>query len=353
MLAKRLDNVEYAKLLKRDFSDHVLEILAKNDRQLADRIAHTKFSNKAVERLLKAYESNIITFGDLLHISNYSLVSSGSERYLNDYFSSIAAGLDTKTASQILVASKFEDWSYNEIYMLVKSGTYKVSDRTFVELVPEVAREIDKLGIELFAYDKNNDFYLVKDVETAIKQGDAITFSKCALAATINEMRKFPDWEAFRDYIAEDLEDKDLISVDSLNRAYSEYQIEELNIELSRTVDKNFSKFLDEIRAAGVDEAIMKSYEITVKTNIRSYIGSEPADLSKEQYEALISSDDPLDEIYSAWLKREYLKTYDDIPKAMEYAADGIMESKKRAQVKSDETLSDKPQMQKKKGGAR
>ena len=66
-----------------------------------------------------------------------------------------------------------------------------------------------------------------------------------------------------------------------------------------------------------------------------------------------MSAENPLDEIYAAWLKREYLKTYDDIPKAMEYAADSILESKKRAQAKDSETLPDKPQLPKKKGGAR
>ena len=159
-IAQKVDNIEYAKIVKHSFSDYTLEMLAKNDRQLIDRIAHTKLSNDAVERLLKAYDTNIITMGDLMHIANYSLVTGGNERYLNDYFSSIAAGLDTKTASQILVASKFEDWSYNEIYDLVKSGTYQVSDRTFVQLNPDVAREIDKLGMELYAYDKSNDFTL-------------------------------------------------------------------------------------------------------------------------------------------------------------------------------------------------
>lgn len=64
-----------------------------------------------------------------------------------------------------------------------------------------------------------------------------------------------------------------------------EYQIEELNIELSRTADKDSGKFLDEIRMAWVYEDIMKSYEITVKSNIRSYIGSKSADLSNEDGE--------------------------------------------------------------------
>ena len=66
-----------------------------------------------------------------------------------------------------------------------------------------------------------------------------------------------------------------------------------------------------------------------------------------------MSVDNPLDEIYSAWLKRKYLKTYDDIPKAMEYAADSILESKKLAQAKDSEMLPDKAQLPKKKGGAR
>ena len=352
-IGEKVENVEYAKIAKRIYSEYVLDMLAKSDRELIDRIAHTKLSNEAVERLLKAYDTNIITMGDLMHIANYSLVTGGNERYFNDYFSSIAVGLDTKTASQILVASKFEDWSYNEIYSLVKSGTYQVSDRTFVQLNPDVAREIDKLGMELYAYDKSNDFYLVKDIEKTISDGDAITFSKSALAAKINEMRNAPDWNAFRDYIAEDMEDIEQLTADGLIEAYEEYCTEELNIELGRKVDKNFDEFIAYIRGKGIDEAINRCYEISVKLNIQSYIESEPANISKEQYRTLISSDNPLDEIYEAWLKREYLKTYDDIPYAMGYAADGILESKKRSQAKDNETLSDKPQVPKKKGGAR
>ena len=304
-LSNMVDNAEYAGIFKHRFSDYVLEFLAKNTREIADRLAHTKLSNEAAERLVKAYDSNIITYGDLLHITNYSLVSGGCEKYLNDYFSSIAAGLDSKTASQILVASKFEDWSYNEIYSLVKTGTYAVSDRTFVQLTPDVAREIDKLGMELWAYDKGNDFYLVKDIEKTISDGDSITFSKSALAVKINEMRTQPDWEDFRNFIAEDMENIEHLTVDGFVEAYQEYRVEELNIELSRKVDSNYEAFIYGIREQGVDEAIKSSYEITVKTNIQAYIESEPADISEEQYNALISSDNPLDEIYSAWLKRE------------------------------------------------
>lgn len=352
-IGEMVDNVEFFKIAQHRFSDYTLSVIAENSRELADRLAHTKLSCDAVERLVKAYDSNIISYGDLLHIANYSLVSGGSETYLNDYFSSIAAGLDTKTASQILVASKFEDWSYNEIYSLVKSETYTVGDNTFVALNPDVAREIDKLGMELWAYDKNNEFYLVKDIEKTIADGDAITFSKSALAVRINEMRNNPDWKAFRDYIAEDMDDINSLTVDSLNEAYEDYLKEELNIELSRKVDKNYEAFIYDIRENGVDEAIKCCYEITVKTNIQSFIESEPADISTEQYGALISADNPLDVIYGSWLKREYLRTYDDIPKAIEYAADSILESKSQAQTKDNETLSDKPQIPKKKGGAR
>ena len=352
-IGEMVDNVEFFKIAQHRFSDYTLSVIAENSRELADRLAHTKLCSEVVERLVKAYDSNIISYGDLLHIANYSLVSGGSEKYLNDYFSSIAAGLDTKTASQILVASKFEDWSYNEIYSLVQSGTYTVGDNTFVALNPDVAREIDKLGIELYAYDKTNDFYLVKDIEKTIADGDAITFSKSSLAVKINEMRNNADWNAFRDYIAEDMDDINSLTVDSLNEAYEDYRKEELNIELSRKVDKNFEAFIYGIREQGVNEAIKCCYEITVKTNIQSFIESEPADISPEQYGALLSVDNPLDVIYGSWLKREYLRTYDDIPKAIEYAADSILESKSRAQSKDKETISDKPQMPKKKGGAR
>lgn len=307
-LSEIVDKAEYSKIMKRHFSDYVLNVMAENGRELAERLAHTKMSNDAVERLLKAYDSNIINYGDLFHITNYSLVSGGSEKYLNDYFSSIAAGLDTKTASRILVASKFEDWSYNEIYKMVLSGTYQVGDNTFVALDPDVAREIDKLGIELFAYDKNNDFYMVRDIEKTIANGDAITFSDEKLASRVNEMRTLPDWVEFRDTISSDMEDPNTLKEPELIRAYEEYRVEELNIELSRKVDRSFEAFISGIRDEGVDKAIKSCYEITVKTNIQSYIESQPADISVEQYNALISINDPLDEIYSAWLKKNISK---------------------------------------------
>ena len=364
-IAQKVEPVEYAKIVKHNFSDYILEMLAKNSRELTDRVAHTKLTNEAVERLFKAYDTNIITMGDLLHIANYSLVTGGSEKYLNDYFSSIAAGFDTKTASQILVASKFEDWSYNEIYNLVKSGTYQVSERTFVQLNPDVAREIDKLGMELYAYDKSNDFYLVKDIEKTIADGDAITFSKCALAVKINEMRNAPDWNAFRDYIAEDMEDIEHLTVDSLIEEYDSYQIEEMNIELSNNVDKNYREFLDGIRAAGVEEAITRCYEITVKNNIQAFIESEPADLTKAHYNALLEMENPLDEIYGAWLKYDELRTYSDIPQAMKYSADaaitrtlenkGVIVEKIISNSKSDKEKqpAEGQSQPKKKGGAR
>lgn len=345
-LSAMVEQPELAHIIKHHFSDYVLETLAQNDRQLADRMAHTKFSNGAVERLLKAYESNIITFGDLLHISNYSLVSGSNEKYLNNYFSSIAAGLDTKTASQILAAAKFEDWSYNEIYKLVKSGTYAVSNRTFVELTSDVAREIDKLGIELYAYDKNNDFYLVKDIEQAITNGDSITFSDFKLAMKINEMRNLPEWNEFRDYVRGDREEDYYVhqlTASGLEGAYYDYRIEEMNIELSRTVDKNFSGFIDEIRAAGVDEAISRCYEITVKSNIQAFIESEPADLTEEQYKALLTREDPLGEIYESWLTHGDLNTYSDVERAMEYTANAVMESLERQKENERKVDAPKP----------
>ena len=138
-------------------------------------------------------------------------------------------------------------------------------------------------------------------------------------------MRNAPDWNAFRDYIAEDMEDIEQLNVDELIEEYNSYQIEEMNIELSNNVDKNYREFLDGIRAAGVEEAITSCYEITVKNNIQAFIESEPADLTKAHYNALLEMKNPLDEIYGAWLKYDELRTYSDIPQAMQYAADAAI----------------------------
>jgi hypothetical protein len=150
-------------------------------------------------------------------------------------------------------------------------------------------------------------------------------------------MRNRSDWNDFCDYIAEDMENIETLSYDSLVNAYHDYRIEEMNIELSRTVDKNFSDFIEEIRTAGVDEAIARCYEITVKNNIQAFVESEPANLTEEQYESLLTRQNPLDEIYNEWLQHDGLSTYSDITQAMEYTADAIRESLEREKSKTAE----------------
>ena len=170
-----VDRREYENIIKKYFSDMTLDFLASSDRYIADRFAHTKFSNNAVDRLVKACNDSIITTDDIRHIFSYGMVNNGSERYLNDYFSSIAAGLDTKTASRILVASKFEDWSYIRSAYEIYNKDYiadfcSVNDIDLGSEDLKVLLETDNVLDEIYQeWDSMTQLNGVAEIDTAIE----------------------------------------------------------------------------------------------------------------------------------------------------------------------------------------
>ena len=102
-------------------------------------------------------------------------------------------------------------------------------------------------------------------------------------------------------------------------------------------IEQNHREFLEELENGTVQDAIKRAYEIVVKDNIFAYVEDTDLDLSKEQYTALMSSENPLDEIYETFKEYEQFHTYNDVGDAIEETARLMQESLDRK--KADKVL--------------
>ena len=72
--------------------------------------------------------------------------------------------------------------------------------------------------------------------------------------------------------------------------------------ELIKKLKAEMEKFKEKIRESGVDYAIDRAYEITVKQEIID-IFEYDKDLSNEEYKVLKSRENLLEDCYDGWLK--------------------------------------------------
>lgn len=72
--------------------------------------------------------------------------------------------------------------------------------------------------------------------------------------------------------------------------------------KLGQKLDKEMLDLRAEIKEQGVEKAISKAYELTVKNEIKDCILYDK-DLSKAEIKALLSRKNILDETYQDWLK--------------------------------------------------
>lgn len=104
----------------------------------------------------------------------------------------------------------------------------------------------------------------------------------------------------------------------------------EENDKLIQKLEKELKDFKEEIKEIGVDYAIDKAYELTVKQEVIDCIMFDNS-LSKEQRKALLSSDHLLDQFYDEWLStdgnlREHLNFAVD--KTINYITDDYKKDK-------------------------
>ena len=154
---------------------------------------------------------------------------------------------------------------------------------------------------------------------------DRIVFDDYRHARSIRELSKTPDWEDAKEFIKEYLGDAvQRIDADELEHYYYMYQVDLRLWSLRRLVNENYESFMNEVRHRTIDETIARAEEIVTKGNIKDFINEEIPSISVENYGALITICDPLDEIYTEWGKRSILHTYSDIEKAIESAGEKL-----------------------------
>gem|GEM_PF-6986187 len=338
-----------ALLKKRDFSDNTLEVLSNQTSAFIRNTAHSKFSTDNIDRMFLAYNyDNVIGLSQLKKLMMYSLLTRTNEIDLDRYLDKVYSGCDPVTATDAFILSVPDKIPYIEVMDLIESGIYEIKDNK-LSLMPELAKEIGSLGIELLS-SREGRYKVLMNVDEAALNDDRIVFDDYRLARSISELSKTPDWQDAKEFIKEYLGDAvQRIDADEFEHYYYMYQVDLRLACLRRLVNENYESFINEVRHGTIDETINRAEEIVTKGNIKDFINEEIPGISVENYGALITICDPLDEIYTEWGKRRDLHSYSDIEKAIESAGEKLRirldreKAVREQKPTEDAPLADKP----------
>ena len=105
------------------------------------------------------------------------------------------------------------------------------------------------------------------------------------------------------------------------------------NDKLLRKLEQELNHYKEYVKEKGVDFAIDKAYELTVKQEVIDCIAYDN-ELSKEQIKALLKCDNVLEDCYDEWLKtdgnlREHLNY--SVDKSVENITDDYKKDKIKA----------------------
>ncbi|MBR1385107.1 MAG: DUF3848 domain-containing protein [Ruminococcus sp.] len=338
--AKVLD-VDMAMLKKRDFSDNTLEVLAYQTPAFIRNTTHSKFRTENIDRLFLAYNyDDVIGLSQLKKLMMYSLFTRTNEIDLDRYLDNVYSGYDPVIATDAFILSTPDKIPYIEVMDLIESGIYEIKDSK-LSLMPELAKEIGSLGIELLS-SRDGRYKVLLNVDEAALNDDRIVFDDYRLARSISELSKTPDWEDAKEFVKDYLGDGvQQIDCYNIEHYYYMYQVDLRLACLRRLVNENYESFINEVRHGTIDETINRAEEIVTKGNIKDFINDEIPGISVENYGALITICDPLDEIYTEWGKRRDLHAYSDIEKAIESAAEKVCLRLKREKTAREQKPSE------------
>ena len=96
---------------------------------------------------------------------------------------------------------------------------------------------------------------------------------------------------------------------------------------LYEKVQAEYDDFIAEMRGKSADEIIESAYQIVIKDEINVFCRDYSPKLTDRQFEALLSSQNALYEIFEQWCKNGELHGLADIGIAIEEAADRILVS--------------------------
>lgn len=283
-----------------------------------------------------ACESGKIGYGELGRIMRFAPHNARNEKYIDDMLGSIDKGVFPDTAAKIFAAVGYEEHSYNEALELVKSGAFYPTEYAGLSVEDDVAKELGKMGYPLRACEGFNYCYDIDSADRlagALERGAAITIPDKSVAVELKKVMYNEDWIDFRNYIVDKMGDNisDLKGSDFAELRQG-FEIENLCNELYSKVRAEYDTFITAMQKETTAVAIESAYEIVWKDNIVQYLENKTPDLSVNQYSALISSKNTLDEIYGEWCSNGELHSYDDVGIAIEDTAKNIEFSLERKQ---------------------
>lgn len=168
--------------------------------------------------------------------------------------------------------------------------------------------------IEVYAYIKPDNTVRAEIQPVQFADGERFTTGDAAaLPLTSGEQRNILD--------AVDIE----LAKNKIIQRLLDKSTEELSDLLCAKINGEYGSFITNMQKQTVDVAIESAYEIVWKDNINEYCFNETPYLTQQQYIALLSSKNTLDEVYEHFLKNEYVNSYDDISIVLEDTADRIL----------------------------
>ncbi|MBR1421928.1 MAG: DUF3848 domain-containing protein [Ruminococcus sp.] len=123
--------------------------------------------------------------------------------------------------------------------------------------------------------------------------------------------------------------------------AYVYFQSNNENFSLSDVIKRNHFDFEEEMKTYSGKIVYDSAYEIVTKNEIAAYIENTQLDLTEEQHKTLLSSNNPLDEIYQTFLNNDHLRSYEDIDEAIQLTVSDMQESIARTDNVIDDFMSD------------
>ena len=200
ILKEKLTEREFRKVATQGYSDVSLSVMAESSQKDARNMADTLFSVTSVNKLCDAYKSGVIDERDLNHIMEFARFQKNNEKYLGDMLDSITSHtMYHASAADTFVALAYEECTYVKAVEMIQNRVYTPTDQASLSVYPEVAIELDKLGVHLRGCEGFNYYYDVTDVKQSLEAGDAIFVKDYELAVKVREYMRLSDWEEFRD----------------------------------------------------------------------------------------------------------------------------------------------------------
>ncbi|MBR5090277.1 MAG: DUF3848 domain-containing protein [Ruminiclostridium sp.] len=351
VLAEKLNEREMRKVITQGYSDVSLSIMAQRPTTDARNMADSLFTAQSINKLCDAYRRGLIDERDLDHIIEFSRFQRNYEKYLDEFLDSIKNDtLYHSTATNAFVSLAYEECTYSKAVEMIKAEVYYPTEYASLTLEPDVAAELDKLGVQLRACEGFNYYYDVTDVKESLDAGDAIFVKDYDLAVKVREYMKLPDWEEFRDSAAEiisEYPDRN-ITASGLERLREKFIQSRYESKLYEKMQGEYDSFIADIKKKSPDEIVDSAYQIVTKNDILDFLAGQSPSLPEKQYAALLSSTNTLDEIYETWCTNSEFHALYDIGLAIEETADDIQYSidrkneeqakKKEPQTESRET---------------